>query len=426
MNGEVHVPLSPLFALQRTAPGLAGLQDIETAIRESLADLRLPAARLRGRRIAVTVGSRGIDRLPEVARAVCSWLKAEGATAVLVPAMGSHGGGTAEGQRRVLEQYGVTPEFTGAKICSSMETASLGRTPQGVEICLDQNAFAADAILVVNRVKPHTDFSGQIESGVVKMMAVGLGKAVGAEEVHRWSRQIGFETCLRAIAEKILASGKILCGLALIENEFHQIAHMCASLPEGIVAQEEKALAMAKRIVPRIPFSELDLLVVDELGKNISGSGMDTKVIGRGLPSFPPEAPRIRTIYARDLTTESEGNAAGVGLADLIHEKLYSKIDYQKTFLNVRTSLNIPLARIPLHCPSDRDALDFALGYLGGPPPEQQRVVWIRNTLELDRIACSHALVPDASKLEGWRVERESLQLHFDHTGDTCSPFQCC
>jgi hypothetical protein len=426
MTGEVHVPLSPLFALQRTAPSIAGLPDIETAIGESLTALRLPAARLRGRRIAVTVGSRGIDRLAEVARAVGSWLKAQGATAFLVPAMGSHGGGTAEGQRRVLEQYGVTPEFTGAEIRSSMETVSLGRTPQGIDVFVDQNAFAADAILVVNRVKPHTDFSGEIESGVVKMMAVGLGKAVGAEEVHRWSRQIGFEGCLRAIAEKILASGKILCGLALIENEFHQIAHVCASLPEGIVAQEEKALAMAKRSVPRIPFGELDLLVVDELGKNISGSGMDTKVIGRGLPSFPPESPRIRTIYARDLTAESEGNAAGVGLADVIHERLYSKIDYQKTFLNVRTSLNLPLARIPLHCPSDRDALDFALGYLGSPPPQRQRAVWIRNTLELDRIACSQALVAEASKLEGWRLEANPLLAQFDGGNNTCSPFQGC
>ena len=402
------------------------MKAVETAVEQSLSSLRLPAARLRGRRIAVTVGSRGIDRLAEVARAVCSWLKAQGATAFLVPAMGSHGGGTAEGQRRVLEQYGITPEFTGAEIRSSMETASLGRTPQGIEVFLDQNAFAADAILVVNRVKPHTDFSGDIESGVVKMMAVGLGKAVGAEQVHRWSRQIGFEACLRAMAATILATGKILCGLALIENEFHQIAHVGASLPEGIVAQEEKALAMAKRIVPRIPFGEMDLLVVDELGKNISGSGMDTKVIGRGLPSYPPEAPRIRAIYARDLTEESEGNAAGVGLADVIHEKLYSKIDYQKTFLNVRTSLNLPLARVPLHCPSDRDALDFALGYLGSSPPEQQRLVWIRNTLELDRIACSRALLPEASKLEGWRLETESLLHQFDRDGNTCSPFQGC
>jgi hypothetical protein len=340
--------------------------------------------------------------------------------------MGSHGGGTSEGQRQVLEKYGVTPEFTGAEIRSSIEPASLGSTPEGIEVYMDQNAFEADAVLVLNRVKPHTDFSGNIESGVVKMMAVGLGKALGAQEIHRWSRKIGFEPCLRAVSAKVLSSGKILCGLALIENEFHQIAHVCASMPEGIIAQEENALTIAKRLVPRLPFPELDLLVVDELGKNISGSGMDTKVIGRGLPSIPPEAPHIRVIYARDLTRETEGNAAGVGLADLIHDRLYQKIDYQKTFLNVRTSLNLPLAQVPMHCPSDRDAFDFALGYLGSPRPEQQRSVWIRNTVSLDRIACSQALAAEASKLDGWHLDPAPLLPQFDRDANVCSPLQGC
>ena len=395
-------------------------------MQQSLAALRLPAAKTRGKRVAVTAGSRGIDRLPEVVRAVCLWLKSEGATAFVVPAMGSHGGGTSEGQRQVLEKYGLTPESTGAEIRSSIEPASLGSTPEGLDVYMDRNAFEADAVLVLNRVKPHTDFSGNIESGVVKMMAVGLGKAVGAQEVHRWSRKIGFEPCLRAVCAKVLSSGKILCGLALIENEFHQIAQVYATVPEGIVAQEEKALTIARQLVPRIPFSDLDLLVVDELGKNVSGSGMDTKVIGRGLPLIPADSPRIRVIYARDLTRETEGNAAGVGLADLIHDRLYRKIDYQKTFLNVRTSLNLPLAQVPMHCPSDRDAFDFALGYLGSPRPEQQRSVWIRNTVSLDRMACSQALATEASKLDGWHLEPEPLLPQFDREGNVCSPLQGC
>ncbi|HET7215063.1 MAG TPA: DUF362 domain-containing protein [Terriglobia bacterium] len=426
MKDEVHVPLAPLLALQREAPRVAGLKDIQLAVQQSLAALQIPTAKVRGKKIGITAGSRGIDRLPEVVRAACLWLKSEGATPFIVPAMGSHGGGTSEGQRQVLEKYGVTPEFTGAEICSAIEPASLGTTPEGIEVYIDRNAYEADAVLVLNRVKPHTDFSGNIESGVVKMIAVGLGKAVGAQEVHRWSRQIGFEPCLRAVCAKVLSSGKILCGLALIENEFHQIAQVYASAPEGITAQEEKALIIAKQLVPRIPFPELDLLVVDELGKNISGSGMDTKVIGRGLPSIPPEAPHICVIYARDLTRETEGNAAGVGLADLIHDRLYRKIDYQKTFLNVRTSLNLPLAQVPMHCPSDRDAFDFALGYLGSPGPEQQRSVWIRNTVSLDRIACSQALAAEASKLDGWHLEPEPLIPQFDREGNVCSPLQGC
>ena len=422
----MHVPLAPMFALQRKAPSVAALKDVEAAVQQSLAALRPPATRIRGKKIAVTAGSRGIDRLPQVVRAVCRWLKSEGATPFIVPAMGSHGGGTSEGQRQVLEKYGVTPEFTGAEIRSAIDPVSLGSTPEGIEVYLDRNAYEADAVLVMNRVKPHTDFSGNIESGVVKMMAVGLGKALGAQEVHRWSRKIGFETCLRAVCAKILSSGKILCGLALIENEFHQIAQICASIPDGIIIQEEKALTIAKGLVPRIPFPEVDLLVVDELGKNISGSGMDTKVVGRGLPGVPPDAPRIRVIYARDLTKETEGNAAGVGLADLIHERLYQKIDYQKTFLNVRTSLNLPLAQVPMHCPSDRDAFDFALGYLGSPWPEQQRSVWVRNTISLDRIACSQALAVVASKLDGWFLKPEPLIPQFDHEGNVCSPLQGC
>lgn len=426
MDGDVHIPVGPIFALQRTAASVPAVQDVEAALQQSLSALQIPAAKLRGRRIAITAGSRGIDRMAELVRAVCLWLKSQGAAAFIVPAMGSHGGGTSVGQQRVLEQYGVTQEFTGAEIRSSMETASLGSTPQGIEVFMDRNAHDADAVLVMNRVKPHTDFSGNVESGVLKMMTVGLGKAAGAQELHRWSREIGFEPCLRAMADKILASGKILCGVALVENEFHQIAHLSASLSQGIVAQEEKALALAKRLVPRIPFRDLDVLIVDELGKNISGSGMDTKVIGRGLPSVPAEAPRIRAIYARDLTEESEGNAAGVGLADLIHEKLFRKIDYQKTFLNVRTSLNLPLAQIPLYCPCDRDALDFALGYLGSPRPEQQRIAWIRNTLELDRIGCSQALASEASKLDGWSLEPQPVVPQFDRDGNTCSPLQGC
>jgi hypothetical protein len=364
--------------------------------------------------------------LPQIVRAMSSWLQSQGATAFLVPAMGSHGGGTAEGQRHVLEGYGVTPDFTGAEIASSMETASLGFTAEGIDVLMDRNAYQADGVVVMNRIKPHTDFSGNIESGLVKMMSVGLGKAVGATNVHRWSRQIGFEACLRAVSAKILASGKILCGMGVVENEFHEIAHVSASLPSAIVSQEEQVLAMARKLVPGIPFRSLDLLIVDEIGKNISGSGMDTKVIGRGLPSFPAEAPKIRVLYARDLTKESEGNAAGVGLADVIHRNLHDKINYDKTYLNVRTSLNLPLARIPLACPSDRDALDFALGYLGSPQPEQQRIVWIRNTLELERIACSQALASEASQLDGWRLEQNGRTPQFDADGNTCSPMQGC
>ena len=194
----------------------------------------------------------------------------------------------------------------------------------------------------MNRIKPHTDFSGAIESGLLKMMTIGLGKEAGAREAHRWFWKCGFEAVIRAMSARVLASGKTLCWLGLIENESHEIAEARATLPGDIVAQEESALKVARRLVARIPFPKLDLLIVDEIGKNVSGSGMDTKVIGRGLREVPPEAPQIGVVYARNLTAESEGNAVGVGLADLIHRELYKKINYETTLINVRTSLPSP------------------------------------------------------------------------------------
>lgn len=402
---------------------MPALRDLRAEIYHRLSSLSLPSERLRNKKIAVTVGSRGIANLKETVRAICDWLKSQGAIPFAVPTMGSHGGATAEGQRRVLEEYGVTADFIGAEVRSSMETVPLGATPEDFQVFMDRNAHEADSILVMNRVKPHTDFSGRIESGVLKMMVIGLGKVDGAREAHRWSWKYGFESTIRAVSAKVLASGKILCGVGVIENELHQIAQVRAALPEGIVAQEEDALETARRLVPRIPFSALDLLIVDEMGKNISGTGMDTKVIGRGVEPFPPEAPHIRVIYARDLTPETEGNAAGVGLANLIHERLYRKIDYQKTFINTRTSLNLALARIPMYSPTDRDALDFALGYLGSPKPEDQRLVWVRNTLSLGRIAVSENLAREAASLGNWQLTPETRTPEFDSAGNFVSMY---
>jgi hypothetical protein len=424
MTISEHIPLSRIRFLERTGPSVRGVSNLDLEIHRSLSSLNIPPEKLRERKIAITVGSRGIASLFEVTRATCDWLRKHGAVPFVFPAMGSHGGATAEGQREVLEGYGVTPDSIGAEICSSMETVSLGSTPEGFGVFMDRYAFDADAILVMNRIKPHTDFSGAIESGLLKMMAIGLGKATGAREAHRWFRKYGFETVIRSMSEKVLASGKILCGLALIENELHQIAEVRTSLPNGIVAQEEASLNIARGLVPRIPFPKIDLLIVDEIGKNISGASMDTKVIGRGLEAgqMPPEAPQVRVIYARDLTPVSEGNATGVGLADLIHEQLYRKIDHEKTAINLRTSLNLPLSRTPMHSPSDLDALDFSLGCIGSPMPDEQRTVWIRNTLSLERIGISERLAREAASLPGWRLMPEAHVLEFDSSGNLHSP----
>jgi hypothetical protein len=418
MTSNGHIPLASFYLLERTEPSLPKLDEVGSSIQEALRGLGIAAEKLRGKRLAVTVGSRGIANLKEIVQAVCGWLKAQGAQPFIFPAMGSHGGATAEGQRKILEDYGVTEAAIGVEIRSSMEAVLLGTTPEGFHVFMDQNACESDGVVVVNRIKPHTDFSGRIESGLLKMMMIGMGKLEGATEGHRLSWKYGFETAVRAVSGKVLASGKILCGVGLVENEMHQLAFVRAALPEGIVAMEESAFQLARNLVPRIPFPAFHLLIVDELGKNISGTGLDTKVIGRGVELQPGEAPRISMIYVRDLTPQSGGNAAGVGLADVIHKRLYRKIDFDKMYLNSRTALNPAPSRLPIHLPSDREALDLALGHLGSPEPEVQRVVWIRNTLSLDRIAISAPLAGEAAGLAHWRLLEGVHPADFDPVGN--------
>jgi len=421
MQNNEHVPVTQFRFLERVAAGVPRLVHLEDEIPRALAGLELPPAKLRGRTIAVTAGSRGIANLREIVRAMCAWLKAQGARPFVIPAMGSHGGATAEGQRQILADYGVTAEQVGAEIRSSMETVCIGTTPEGFKVHMDRNAWEADGVLVMNRIKPHTDFSGTIESGLLKMMTVGMGKFEGATQTHQSGWKYGFERTIRSLSGVTLSSGKVLCGLSVIENELHQICAVRASRPEEIVANEEKDLARARALVPRIPLPEFQLLIVDEMGKNISGAGMDTKVIGRGVELQPGEAPSIRVVYVRDLTAASEGNAIGVGLADIMHERLYRKIDLQKTLINARVSLNVPLFRMPFFMPSDRESLDLALGHLGSPTPEEQRLVWIRNTLDLGHIAVSEPLVPQVAALDGWRLSPESFAPQFDEQGDLVS-----
>jgi hypothetical protein len=421
MSTNGHVPLGSFHILERISASVPALTHLESEIQQTLAGLNLPSEKLQGRRIAVSVGSRGIASLPEIVRTICGWLKAQGAQPFVFPAMGSHGGATAEGQRQILEHYGITPERIGVEVRSSMATVCLGAAPEGFRVYMDRNAWEADGVLLLNRIKPHTDFSGKTESGLLKMMAVGMGKEDGARETHRWGWKYGFEQVIRAMSAVTLASGKILCGLAVIENEMHQVSAVRAARPEDITTQEEEALKMARPLVPRIPFDRLQLLIVDDMGKNISGTGMDTKVIGRGVELQPGEAPEIGQVYVRDLTLESEGNSVGVGFADVIHERLYRKIDFGKMYLNVRVSLNPPAARLPIHLPSDREALDLALGHLGSPGPEEQRIAWIRNTQELNRIAVSAPLAREAAGLATWRLAPQTVTVEFDSDGNTAS-----
>jgi hypothetical protein len=415
-------PLGSLRILERVAPSAPGLADLPREVSQVLDQLALPASALQGKRIAVGVGSRGIANLDVLVLELCRWLKKQGADPFIFPAMGSHGGATAEGQRRVLEDYGISRESLGAEIHASMGTVSLGLTPEGFKVHTDRLAWESDGVILLNRVKPHTDFSGKIESGLLKMIAVGMGKAEGARECHRWSWKFGFEKVIRAMSAKVLASGKILAGVAVVENEFHQIAAIPAAQAGNIPALDEACLEIARPLVACIPFPKLDLLIVDELGKNISGTGLDTKVVGRGVELHPGEAPQIRLIYVRDLTAESSGNALGVGLSDAIHERLYQKIDLKKMYANALTSMNPPMPRIPIYFPEDQQALGWLLGALGSPEPLEQRVAWIHNTLHLQRLAVSELLAAEAESLPGWRIIPEIFEPSFDEAGNLVSP----
>ncbi len=420
-NNQTH-PLGVLRILERVAPNAPGISDLPQEVAQALDGLALPPSALRAKRIAIGVGSRGIASIDLLVRVLCDWLKAQGARPFVFPAMGSHGGATAEGQHKVLEHYGLTPDFLGAEVLSSMEAVPLGATPEGFQVYMDRQAWEADGVILLNRVKPHTDFSGRIESGILKMIAVGMGKAQGALECHHWSWKFGFEKIIRAMSAKTLATGKILAGVAIVENEFHQVAAVRAEAAEGIVALDEACLQIARPLVARIPFPKLDLLIVEELGKNISGTGLDTKIVGRGVELHEGEAPQIRLIYVRDLTAESAGNALGVGLSDAIHERLYQKIDLKKMYANAKTSMNPPMPRIPIFFPDDQQALAWLLGALGSPEPAEQRMAWIRNTLNLQRIAVSELLAQDAAALSGWRLLPEPFAPGFDDSGNLLTP----
>jgi hypothetical protein len=424
MTNYHHVPLSNFYFLERKAPSRPRLDDLSGSILAALAGLGVGAGKLRGKRIALTVGSRGIANLQEIVRTVCGWLKAQQARPFIIPAMGSHGGGTAEGQRQILAGYGITEAQIGVEIRSSMETVVVGATPEGFNVYADREAWGSDGIVVLNRIKPHSDYSGNVESGLLKMLAIGLGKFEGATAGHQQLWKYGFELMVREKAAKILASGKVLLGLAVLENEMHETVAVRVALPDGFGALDESALVLARAMLPRVPFQNLHLLIVDEIGKDISGAGMDLKVVGR-CPGVPlGEAPDYSMIFVRDLTEESGGNAVGMGFADAIHEHLFRKIDFQKTYLNATVSLSPWGGRLPMHLPSDRQALDLTLGHLGSPEPASQRIAWIRNTLSINRIAVSSCLKGQVDSPANWKLAEGPFSLEFDTAGNLRSP--CC
>ena len=376
----------PMMVEVRQRINQSRLDDPISETRKELRNKKIDLKIKKDQRIAITAGSRGIANISAILRTVAEEVKAVGGEPFIVPAMGSHGEATPQGQVRVLNDLGITVDSVGCPIISSMEVDQIGNI-EGTQIYVDRNALRADGIIVVGRVKPHTDFKGDIESGLMKMMAIGLGKQKGAEMIHH-NLFDGYHNLLPAAAKLIMDKCNILLGIAIIENAHHETSKIVALDSCEIEAEEPKLLSEAKRLLARLPFKEIDLLIVEEIGKNISGVGMDTNVTGRfWMPGeSDPTAPKINKIVVLDLTPETEGNALGIGLADLTTLRLIDKIDYNSTFVNCLTQGTCETGKTPIWLPNDRDAINAALRLCGPMDTSQASIVRIHNTMELEHL----------------------------------------
>ena len=401
----------------------SSIQDIPAALRAEFAKINPTEIIASGDSVAITAGSRGIANIATVLAEVVGELKKIDAKPFIVPTMGSHGGATAEGQKKILKHYGITEETMGAPIKSSMEVVPIGTTADGVPVQVDKNASQADHIVVVNRVKPHTDFIGEIESGLMKMMAIGLGKQKAADHYHNVFRRLGYYHVLTTVGREVIKQCPIAFGLALVENQKDETETIRAIPPEEFEATERKLLVKAKELLPRIPFDPVDLLIVDQMGKEISGAGMDQNVIARTVIPFHqvPSNPKITRIFVRDLTAGSDGNAIGIGNADFTTRRLVDKIDRQATYMNAITSSCPEAVRVPPYYDSDREVIATALNTIGEIEPQQARIVHIKNTLNLEEMIISEAMLTDAEQQDHVSIIGSPAQMQFDAQGNLIS-----
>nr|WP_145157289.1 lactate racemase domain-containing protein [Paenibacillus terrae] len=370
-----------------------------------------------GMEIAIAVGSRGLDRIVELTAVTVKALKEAGAKPFIVPSMGSHGGATAEGQREVLAHLGVTEESAGCEIRSSMEVVQLGALPNGLPVYLDKYAAAADGIVVINRIKPHTAFRGPVESGIMKMISIGLGKQKGAEACH----QLGFKYMAEnvpAMANMIMEKKPVLFGVATIENAFDKVAVVEVLTPEEIVDKEPELQLQAKELLPKLFFDQLEVLIIDEIGKNISGDGMDPNITGRYPTPYAHGGPDVNKMVVLDLTPQTEGNANGVGTADFTTQRLVDKMDLEVTYANGLTSTVVAPTKIATTLPNDKEAIQAAVKTSNVLDFNQAKIVRIKNTLVLSQIEVSEALFEYVKQHPQMELASEPYDLPFDEHGN--------
>ena len=383
---DIRIPdLHPVTQTLPSAPPL----DIPVTLRAEWARLGL-ARQVQGKRIALGFGSRGIASIDRIAAELVSLVKSSGGTPFIVPAMGSHGGGTPDGQIEVLDGLGINEASVGCPIRATMEVVDMGLTSCGLPAWLDKNVAEADGLIIANRIKLHTDFRGPHESGLLKMLAVGLGKETGARTIHQQG-VTGLRDYMPVIAKHLLQSINFVAGFGVVEDGYHQVAMLEGFGADTVVAGDQRLLQRSRELMPRLPIDDLDVLIIDEMGKDISGAGMDTNIIGRWLVEGEPEpeSPRIKRIVILDLTPASHGNATTYGLADFMSRKLFDKIDFPITMKNMFTSGFLLRCRMPLVFESDEETIKAALFDAFRADPSQcadARVMRIKNTLTLDKL----------------------------------------
>lgn len=389
------------------------IDDLRLEVFNQLDSLNLKSIIKPGNEIAVTAGSRGISNIDKIIKHVCDYVKSLNGIPFIVPAMGSHGGATAEGQRLVLKKLGITEETMGCEIRSSMDTVQLENAENGAPVYMDKNAFNSDGIISVNRIKPHTDFLASNESGIVKMVAVGLGKEKGASAMH------GFDlaSTIPLAFNVALKHAPIIAGLGIIENSKDETYMIKAVLPENFIQEDADLLKIAIQQVPRLPYDDIDVLVVKEMGKMYSGTGVDTKVIGRirvqGVPE--PKSPNVNKMIILRLSPYSYGNALGIGLADITTKELVDKIDYESMYVNLIATTYLERGKVPPHFDTEKSAIDVAFKTLGKIKSEDSRVMIIENTLHLTELIVSESIYKEI-KNEVTLIE-EITEWSFDSNG---------
>lgn len=393
------------------------LDDVEGDLNQKLIDKNIKDKIKPGMKIAITGGSRGISFYKELMKTIVSFVKKCGATPFIIPSMGSHGGGTSEGQENMLKKLGITKESVGCEIISSMDVVEVGRTSKDLPVYIDKNAANADGIILLNRVKLHTSFRGKYESGLIKMMAIGLAKRKGADMTH-FLRYENMAENLVEVGKIALNNLNIICGVASIENGYNEVADVFVLNKDEILQEEPKILEKSKRLMPRIYLDDIDVLIVNEIGKNISGTGVDTNIVGRFHTNAASGGPNTVKLGFLDISEKSGGNGNGMGLADFVSKKFFRKIDFESTYINAITSTEPNSVKLPLVLDNDKYVFQGCVKLCGVKNIQDIKLVIINNTKELDEIYMSKSAFENTVDKSKVKKESELFDIPFDEEGN--------